>query len=153
MVFWRKTDGRTYDEDSRGVFVSYLERFIGLPYLWGGDDPMAGFDCSGLVVEGLKAVGIVSNASDWTAHDLFTLFVSKIVTEPSRGCLVFFGKDGTVRHVGVCVDGRRMIESGGGGSRTQTLQDAMSQNAFVRVRPINMRGDLVAIADPFWVKT
>jgi len=28
-------------------------------YLWGGDDPLAGFDCSGFVIEILKSVGIL----------------------------------------------------------------------------------------------
>ena len=38
-----------------------------------------------------------------------------------------------------------MIESGGGGSRTKTVEDAAKDNAMVRVRKINNRGDLVAV--------
>ena len=38
--------------------VDYIKRFIGRPYSWGGDDPMSGFDCSGLIHETLQAVGL-----------------------------------------------------------------------------------------------
>ena len=43
-------------------YLDYALRFIGRPYIWGGDGSgktHGGFDCSGLVLEALKACGII----------------------------------------------------------------------------------------------
>jgi len=32
-------------EELRQLFLEYVKHFIGVPYLWAGDDPMKGFDC------------------------------------------------------------------------------------------------------------
>ena len=40
-----------------------------------------------------------------------------------------------------------MIEAGGGGSRVTDLENAIKYNAFVRVRPIARRSDLVAVIE------
>jgi len=40
--------------------TEYLKHFIGTPYIWAGDGTgtkSQGFDCSGLVLEGLYALG------------------------------------------------------------------------------------------------
>ncbi len=58
----------------RAAAVSYAQRFIGLPYLWGGDDPIAGFDCSGLIVDVLQAVGLLAHKSDYSAAALYEQF-------------------------------------------------------------------------------
>src|SRR3972149_3669813 len=71
----------------RNKAVEYLQRFIGLPYLWGGDDPMSGFDCSGLIVEILQAVGILPHGSDFTADALYEKFQTKAI---ERGYAAFF---------------------------------------------------------------
>ena len=42
----------------RDAFVQYLDHFIGTVYQWGGDDPMDGFDCSGLVKWAWSQAGI-----------------------------------------------------------------------------------------------
>ena len=41
--------------------VKYAMAFIGTPYVWGGDDPMGGFDCSGFCIEVLKGVPVDQN--------------------------------------------------------------------------------------------
>ena len=38
--------------------VDYLKKFIGTPYVWGGNDLESGVDCSGLIVQGFKKFGI-----------------------------------------------------------------------------------------------
>jgi len=140
--------------NKREEFIAYLERFIGLPYMWGGDDPLAGFDCSGLVIEGLKSVGVVPNSFDTTAGGLKEMFKTVAQDERApagmRGCLVFFaGSDDKIYHVGVVLDELRMLEAGGGTSITTTMHEAVVQNAFVRVRPYLIRKDLDSFVDPF----
>ena len=51
--------------DKRELFVDVLWNYLGTWYSWGGDDP-EGFDCSGLVVEGLKSVGMIPRGGDAT---------------------------------------------------------------------------------------
>lgn len=117
----------------------------GRPYIWGGDDPILGFDCSGLVLEGLKAAGVVPRDFDATAHTLLhAVFASKPrLHQPldlRPGCLLFWeDKTGKIRHVEIVaavVNGTVWtIGASGGGSKTPDAAAAAAQNAYVKVRP------------------
>lgn len=129
------------------ILYDYAMQFVGRPYHWGGDDPMAGFDCSGLVVELLQSEGAMPHGSDTTAQGLYNQF-SKAgkahLVIPHMGCLAYYGKGlGNITHVAFCLDAYRVIEAGGGGSKTQTEADAIKQNAFVRIRPARYRQDFL----------
>ncbi len=41
--------------------VSIVERYLGIPYVWAGADPVTGFDCSGLVMFVYRQLGISLN--------------------------------------------------------------------------------------------
>ena len=119
------------------------------PYKWGGSNPLSGFDCSGLVVWGYQRIGMIGHNEDFTAQALLTRFYEWRVPDPVRGALLFFGagiKD--IRHVGVAISERMMIEAGGGDRTTQTCQDAVRDAALVRRSRINTRKDLVAVVFP-----
>jgi len=121
----------------------------GLPYRWGGDDPMTGFDCSGLVVEILKSVGVLPRNGDWTAAGLYSRFAPLgKVEEPDSGCLVFWGNDRKITHVEYCIGNGLTIGASGGGSATTSDSAAAAQNAYVKVRPI--RDPYKYIVDPFY---
>ena len=136
----------------RMVAVEYARSMVGRPYRWGGDDPMGGFDCSGLAQEVLASVGL-DPSGDQTADGLYRMLKAKAVGSPDgnwpAGCLVFYGSASAITHVGVSIGNGLMVEAGGGGSKTLTAEDAQTQNAFVRIRPINRRADFVAVCDPF----
>lgn len=129
----------------------YAWAFIGTPYKWGGNDPMAGFDCSGFCIEVLKGVGILSRHGDWTAQDLYTLFREKRTTEPEEGCLVFWSGRSTssIIHVEYCIDDKCSLGASGGGSRTVTVQDAIEQDAYIKMRPFASRPNIAGFVDPF----
>lgn len=130
------------------ILYDYAMTFAGQPYRWGGDDPVNGFDCSGLVIELLQAAGMWPKGKDATAQGLCDAFPNVIV-EPRLGTLAFFGKTKeAITHVSFCLNATSMLEAGGGGSATKTLADAAAQNAFVRVRPLSWRADLVALKHP-----
>ena len=113
----------------------YAWQLVGKPYVWGGDDPMRGFDCSGLVIEILRAVGRLPEVFDCRAKDLFSRW--ELVYKPMSGCLVFWGNYGNISHVEFCIDDAVSIGASGGGSKTLTLQDAINQNAYIKPRPIS----------------
>jgi len=122
-------------------------KFVGLPYIWGGDDAVAGYDCSGFVIEILKSIGLLPKSGDWTALGLYNIFKNKSVLNAKEGCLVFFAKNSKINHVEYVWKKGLMIGASGGGSRTLTRKDAITQNAYVKIRPL--RKDIFAIVNPF----
>ena len=109
---------------------------------------MAGFDCSGLIHEVLQGVGLEKHGFDSTAQGLYLRFKSN-KGEPGAGCLVFWFKDGKAIHVEMMIDRDHTIGASGGGSKTKTIADAIKHNAFVKMRPLNYRGENYKIIDPF----
>lgn len=141
--------------DPKEALKVYVTSLLGLPYVWGGDDPVFGFDCSGMVLEILKSQNLWGK-TDATAQDLFMFFLKQgpqcFAQSPEFGSLVFFGKDAqSIVHVGFAINQYQMIEAGGGGSKTTSKEDAAKQNAYVRIRPISRRGDLKGIFNPLYV--
>jgi cell wall-associated NlpC family hydrolase len=125
----------------------YAKHFIGIPYRWGGQHPEQGYDCSGFIQEVLASRGY-DPRGDQTAHDLYEYFMSrntKMYREPKKDSLLFFGNGHRVSHIAIALNEFQMIEAGGGDSSTTNVQRAIAQGAFVRVRNINKRKDLMAI--------
>lgn len=132
----------------RRLCVRYIKRFIGLPYRWKGDDPIKGFDCSGLVVEMFKMAGIMKEHEDLTADGIKKSLKDKKVEKPKVGVLVFYGTE-EATHVGICLNRKYMIEAGGGSSKVDTEEEAADKNAYIRIRPIDRRSDILGFYDPF----
>lgn len=131
------------------LLYDYAMALVGVPYKWGGSNPISGFDCSGLVQELLAAVGMdpKGDQSAQTLHDYF--FARGIRTSMGLGALAFYGKDvKSITHVVMMLDYVNAIGANGGGSKTVDLKSADSASAFVKIRPLDYRGDLVAVIMP-----
>lgn len=133
---------------TKELFQQFLLTYLHRPYIWGGDDPIKGLDCSGFVQEALAPLGL-DPVGDQTAQGLYDYFKDKsIPSAPKVGTLYFFGKSNTqITHIGIDFGGC-MFEFGGGGSKTTTREAAADQNAYGRLRPYNRRKDLVATVTP-----
>lgn len=124
-----------------------LEKELGKPYRWGGNDPIGGFDCSGLMIEGLKATGALPREGDWRSGDLAAQF-PEAALPLQRGDLLFWNRGARIGHVemvwAVYDDLVLTIGASGGGSATLTPQEAIDQDAYVKIRPA-VRGWVKAV--------
>jgi cell wall-associated NlpC family hydrolase len=132
------------------LLSQYALSLVGTKYFYSGDDPISGFDCSGLACELMRAAGVVPYSYRDNAQGLASLM--RATGEPcdsALGVLAFYGKSLTqVSHVGFCLDAITMIEAGGGDSTTTADPVASRQNAFVRLRPIKYRRDFLFTVMP-----
>jgi len=137
---------------SHGILYSYIMSFLGTPYIWAGDDPIRGFDCSGFAVEILQAAGAIPHRTDFSSQGLYNLFKHQQVVgklEPQFLDLVFYGKGSEkVSHVAIFLGDDKIVEASGGGRGTTDEEIAALQNAFIRVRPWHYRSDVVGFYRP-----
>jgi hypothetical protein len=86
--------------------LATLERFYGVPYLWGGKSPK-GFDCSGLVQFAFELHGVTLPRDSDEQFEC-----GEPVESPQAGDLLFFGKERTT-HVAVALDAATYIHARG----------------------------------------
>jgi len=122
----------------RKEIVRTAERFIGVPYKWGGESTVSGFDCSGLtmVVYQLNGLELPRTSGDQWA-------VGRPVNERelSQGDLLFFATRGgnKVSHVGIYLGGDNFLHAPGRGN---TIQVASLSSDYFRSRYLGARSYL-----------
>ncbi|MGC6096703.1 C40 family peptidase [Citrobacter portucalensis] len=122
------------------VVIQRLKSQLGKPYVWGGQSPGEGFDCSGLVFYAWNHV--LSRKLPRTTNAMYQDTHLKFVRQEKlrRGDLVFFdiserpGAD----HVGVYLGGGQFIEAPRTGLniRISQLSDDFWQNHYLGARRI-----------------
>lgn len=96
-------------------------QFRGVPYVWGGDDPATGFDCSGFVRYVLAQHQVTAPR---TAAEQFQLGTPVEIDDVRAGDLVFFSTVAPgASHVGFAVSGDEFVH-------------APASSGVVRVEPI-----------------
>jgi cell wall-associated NlpC family hydrolase len=113
----------------RAGLVETAERFIGIPYQWGGTSPEEGFDCSGLVMAVYQLNGFNLPR---TSRDQFASGKPVARRALKKGDLVFFSfaKKGVVSHVGMYTGSDAFIHAPGRGKIIR--KDALSTPSFAK---------------------
>ena len=107
--------GEPMGDGSFSAMLAEAERYLGLPYVWGGSTPSTSFDCSGYVSWVINQSG-AGSVGRLTAQGLCNLCTSVSWEDLRPGDLVFF--TGTyssltpVSHVGIYMGGGRMAHAG-----------------------------------------
>jgi cell wall-associated NlpC family hydrolase len=87
--------------------IQAAESQLGVPYVWGGETPGVGFDCSGLVQWSFAQAGISLPRTSGAQYGA-TTHIPLADIEP--GDLLFYGADGS-DHVAMYIGGGTMIEA------------------------------------------
>ena len=126
----------------------YICQWIGTPGGWGGDD-FSAYDCNGAVHEALQGVGLEPRGFDCTAHDLYLRHpIESHVPEGYAGCLVFWFSGRKAIHVEMMIDKDFVVGASGVSRKTITREDAIRDNAYVKMNALGYRGNNFKIIDP-----
>lgn len=120
--------------DVRDELVSTASRFLGVPYLWGGEDT-DGFDCSGLMMVSYRLNGLALPRNSRAQFDAGKP-VKRQALKP--GDLVFFATQGgrRVTHVGMYVGDGHFIHAPRAGQtvRVASLSSSYFERTYVGAR-------------------
>lgn len=94
--------------------VENAKELLGVKYVWGGNTPQSGLDCSGLLYYIQKKAG--SEVGDMTASGYSKLGAKIPIGEQKVGDFLFFGNP--VTHCAIFIGNGYMIESRGGRKNT-----------------------------------
>ncbi len=122
------------NSDMGAIAARTAERFVGIPYRWGGDNVVEGMDCSGFVraVYNLCGFSIPRTSRDqFKAGDLVTK------EDLKDGDLVFFGSSAdNINHVGIYVGSGKFVHAPRRGEdiRVSTVNENYFEKRFVGAR-------------------
>ncbi|GLC89495.1 C40 family peptidase [Lysinibacillus piscis] len=103
---------------SSGDAISTAKQFLGRGYVWGGNNPSTGFDCSGLVQWSYKQAGVSlprSSSQQYSATQRIS------ASEARVGDLVFFSYGAGISHVGIYLGNNTMINAQNRGVVVESL--------------------------------
>lgn len=119
--------GSTSTSSPMDAFIAKAQQYIGVPYVWGGSTPSAGFDCSGYVCYVMNNCGQGWNVGRTNCNGLM-YYCDKIAkSEMQPGDLIFFEKTYNTTgasHVGIYVGNNKMLHCGSGGVKYSDITTA-----------------------------
>ena len=81
--------GAAYDDETVRRLFAEAERYLGMPYVWGGSSPATSFDCSGFVSYVFTNSG-VCNMGRLTAQGIYNICTPIAPEEARAGDIIFF---------------------------------------------------------------
>jgi cell wall-associated NlpC family hydrolase len=122
------------NKDMGAIAARTAERFVGIPYRWGGDNVVEGMDCSGFVRAVYNLCGL---SVPRTSHDQFKAGESVAKDDLRDGDLVFFGSStDNINHVGIYVGGGKFVHAPRRGEeiRVTAVTESYFEKRFVGAR-------------------
>lgn len=121
---------------SNSNIVNSAQKFIGTPYVWGGESmDEGGMDCSGFVYNALKDAGYNIGRTTAQGYRSYGTTIDKSQIQP--GDLLFYG-NGNATHIGIYIGNGQMIHSSGNDSNTKS-----NPGKGVSVTNIDYRNDFL----------
>ncbi len=91
----------------RSNVVEYALEFVGKPYVWGGEDPHTGVDCSGFTAYVMKHVaGVPLTHASW-----IQAAEGRAVQSPRPGDLVFYSNGSRINHVAIYIGNGQIVHA------------------------------------------
>lgn len=110
----------------REEIVSFAKKYLGVPYVWAGDDP-SGFDCSGFTSFVFKNAGITLPRRAVDQYEGSKKLKEKNV---EKGDLIFFDNGSGISHVGIVISekGKPVMMIHSSSSKGIVITDIESSN-------------------------
>jgi cell wall-associated NlpC family hydrolase len=116
------------DKDMGAIAARTAERFVGIPYRWGGENVVDGMDCSGFVRAVYNLCGL---SIPRTSRDQFKAGESVAKEGLQDGDLVFFGSsENSINHVGIYIGNGRFVHAPRRGEEIRVT--AVDESYFVK---------------------
>lgn len=141
-------------ESKRDAAINIAMSLYSTRYEWGGNAPLQdeGVDCSGMVRYILDDLKIIAPGADYTSWQFAEMYPE--VRTLKEGVLVFWLRGPKIGHVEMVlgkIDGEWWtIGASGGGSQTDTIEEAREADARVKMHPVP--ANWVRAVDPFAVE-
>lgn len=103
------SQGNRNDRGMGAIAARTAERFVGIPYRWGGDNVIEGMDCSGFVRAVYNLCGVNIPRTSREQYKVGELIPK---SELQDGDLVFFGaSENKINHVGIYVGNGKFVHA------------------------------------------
>lgn len=106
--------GQFYNNAPSGtatLAVKTAEKYIGVPYKWGGTNEREGFDCSGLIQSVYKQLGVNLPRTAQEQFDATTDVSKQPPQSWQPGDLLFFSNGHEISHVGMYISPGVMLDA------------------------------------------
>jgi cell wall-associated NlpC family hydrolase len=122
------------EKDMGAIAARTAERFVGIPYRWGGENVVDGMDCSGFVRAVYNLCGL---SIPRTSRDQFKAGDPVTRDDLQDGDLVFFGSSNDqINHVGIYVGSGRFVHAPRRGEeiKVSTVDESYFEKRFIGAR-------------------
>lgn len=109
------TPPASYDDATVAALMAEADKYVGMPYVWGGSNPSTSFDCSGFVCYVFKNSGTYP-LERTTAQGIYNQCTPVAASEAKAGDIIFFtgtyNSGSAVSHVGIYCGNGIMVHAG-----------------------------------------